>query len=65
MYKAPSRGVNCIKFVVLGNEKYKGDAILQKTFCTDFLTKKFKGNTAQYGGTSGGDFSVIHLMQIS
>ncbi len=25
---------------ILTNEKYKGDAILQKTFCTDFLTKK-------------------------
>ena len=29
---------------ILTNEKYKGDAILQKTFCTDFLTKKFKVN---------------------
>mgnify|MGYP002683005035 CR=1 FL=1 len=27
---------------ILTNEKYKGDAILQKTFCTDFLTKKMK-----------------------
>ena len=27
---------------MLGNEKYKGDALLQKTFCEDFLTKKMK-----------------------
>ena len=29
---------------ILTNEKYKGDALLQKTFCTDFLTKKMKAN---------------------
>lgn len=29
---------------ILSNEKYKGDAILQKTYCTDFLTKKFVKN---------------------
>ena len=29
------------------NEKYKGDAILQKTFCTDFLTKKTKINEGE------------------
>ena len=29
---------------ILNNEKYKGDALLQKTFCTDFLTKKMKVN---------------------
>ena len=29
---------------MLTNEKYKGDAILQKTFCADFLTKKIKRN---------------------
>lgn len=27
---------------ILTNEKYKGDALLQKTFCADFLTKKMK-----------------------
>ena len=27
---------------MLGNEKYKGDALLQKTFCEDFQTKKMK-----------------------
>ncbi len=32
---------------ILTNEKYKGDAILQKTFCTDFLTKKFKRNEGE------------------
>lgn len=25
---------------MLGNEKYKGDALLQKSYTTDFLTKK-------------------------
>ena len=36
---------------ILSNEKYMGDALLQKTFCTDFLTKKMKvneGEVAQY-----------------
>ena len=32
---------------ILSNEKYKGDALLQKTFCTDFLTKKFKVNEGE------------------
>ena len=32
---------------ILTNEKYKGDAVLQKTFCTDFLTKKFKANEGE------------------
>lgn len=32
---------------ILTNEKYKGDAILQKTFCTDFLTKKKKRNEGE------------------
>ena len=31
----------------LMNEKYMGDAILQKTFCTDFLTKKMKKNEGE------------------
>lgn len=26
---------------ILANEKYKGDAILQKTYCTDYLLKTF------------------------
>lgn len=29
---------------ILTNEKYKGDALLQKTYTTDFLTKKVKKN---------------------
>jgi len=29
---------------ILTNEKYKGDALLQKTYCADFLTKKMKRN---------------------
>ena len=29
---------------ILTNEKYKGDALLQKSFCTDYLTKKMKKN---------------------
>ncbi len=32
---------------VLSNEKYRGDALLQKTFCTDFLTKKMKVNEGE------------------
>ena len=32
---------------ILTNEKYKGDAILQKTFCADFLTKKMKRNEGE------------------
>lgn len=32
---------------ILTNEKYKGDAILQKTFTTDFLTKKKKKNEGE------------------
>ena len=36
-----------IKSVVLGNEKYKGDALLQKKFTVDFLTKKMKVNEGE------------------
>lgn len=32
---------------ILTNEKYKGDALLQKTFCEDFLTKKMKLNQGE------------------
>ncbi|MBE5775567.1 MAG: hypothetical protein E7337_16860 [Clostridiales bacterium] len=32
---------------ILSNEKYKGDALLQKTFCEDFLTKKIKTNQGE------------------
>ncbi|MCX7903057.1 MAG: recombinase family protein [Caloramator sp.] len=32
---------------ILQNEKYKGDAILQKTFTVDFLTKKIKRNEGE------------------
>ncbi len=32
---------------ILMNEKYKGDALLQKTFTTDYLTKKIKKNHGQ------------------
>lgn len=32
---------------ILQNEKNKGDAILQKTFCVDFLTKKMKVNEGE------------------
>lgn len=32
---------------ILQNEKYKGEAILQKTFCVDFLTKKMKINEGE------------------
>lgn len=32
---------------ILTNEKYKGDAILQKTYISDFLTKKVKRNNGE------------------
>lgn len=32
---------------ILGNEKYKGDALLQKKFCESFLTKKMKINQGE------------------
>ncbi len=32
---------------ILTNEKYKGDALLQKTFCVNFLTKKIKRNEGE------------------
>ncbi|MDR0846536.1 MAG: recombinase family protein [Lactobacillales bacterium] len=32
---------------ILSNEKYKGDALLQKSFTTDFLTKKMKRNEGE------------------
>ena len=32
---------------ILTNVKYKGDALLQKTFCTDYLTKKMKKNEGE------------------
>ena len=32
---------------ILTNEKYKGDALLQKTFCANFLTKKIVKNNGQ------------------
>lgn len=32
---------------ILKNEKYKGDAILQKSFTVDFLTKKKKVNEGE------------------
>lgn len=32
---------------ILQNEKYKGDALLQKTYTADFLTKKVKKNTGE------------------
>lgn len=33
---------------ILRNEKYRGDAILQKSFTLDFLTKKTKKNEGEY-----------------
>ena len=32
---------------ILTNEKYKGDALLQKTFCVNFLTKETKRNEGE------------------
>ena len=45
------KGCACIKSSMLGNEKYIGDALLQKTVTTDFLNKKRvanKGIVPQY-----------------
>ena len=36
---------------ILTNEKYKGDALLQKTFTTDFLTKSRRSMRANFHGT--------------
>ena len=38
--RAGVKGCACIKSSMLGNEKYKGDALLQKSYIADFLTKK-------------------------
>ncbi|OIJ17334.1 hypothetical protein BKP37_02175 [Anaerobacillus alkalilacustris] len=35
---------------MLKNEKYKGDALLQKTYTVDYLTKKRVANTGQFQG---------------
>lgn len=35
-----THGAHGIKSFILGNEKYKGDAMLQKSYIADFLTKK-------------------------
>jgi len=37
----------CVVQSILSNEKYKGDALLQKTYCVNFLTKKMVKNTGQ------------------
>ena len=37
---------SCIRSI-LANEKYKGDALLQKVYTTDFLTKKKKKNNGE------------------
>ena len=37
----------CVARSILTNEKYKGHALLQKTFCADFLTKEKVKNTGQ------------------
>jgi len=37
----------CVVQSILTNEKYKGHALLQKTFCANFLTKKMIKNTGQ------------------
>ena len=39
-------GASTVKSI-LSNEKYRGDALLQKTFTVDFLTKKAKVNEGE------------------
>ena len=41
------KGCACIKSSMLGNEKYKGDARLQKTYTVDFLTKEVRINRGE------------------
>ena len=48
--KTPEGGEQWHQFVVrstLANEKYKGDALLQKSFTVDFMTKKKKKNEGE------------------
>ena len=47
MHGRKERWRNCVVNSILTNEKYKGDALLQKTFCADFLTKKTVKNQGQ------------------
>ena len=42
-----THGTYRINSAILRNERYKGEAILQKSFCTDFLTKKTKKNEGE------------------
>ena len=42
----PAWGVSTVRSI-LSNEKYKGDALLQKTFTVDFLTHKHKKNEGE------------------
>ncbi|AQU05418.1 recombinase family protein [Dehalococcoides mccartyi] len=37
----------CVVQSILTNEKYKGHALMQKTYCANFLTKKMVKNTGQ------------------
>ena len=39
---------------ILTNEKYKGDALLQKTYTVDFLTKKKRSTKAKSRSTMSG-----------
>ena len=45
---------------ILKNEKYKGDALLQKKFTVDFLTKKQKVNEGEVPQYYAADFLVSH-----
>ena len=42
-----TRWQGCTVKSILTNEKYKGDALLQKTFTVDFLQKKKKVNEGE------------------
>lgn len=39
--------INCTVRSILTNEKYKGDALLQKVYTADFLTKEKKKNNGE------------------
>lgn len=59
--KWSSQGIRSI----LSNEKYAGDALLQKTYTVDFLSKKVKANNGErpkyYVENNHPEIIVIHL----
>ena len=48
---------------ILTNEKYKGDALLQKSYTVDFLTKKVKTNEGEVPQYYVENLSLIHISE--